>query len=368
MHELPSEQIRPLPGQPIDTLDTPQLLLELDVVDSNLQHLLVAAQRGGVAVRVHFKSLKCIGLARYLSERGVERFLCAKLNEAEALVEAGFRDVLLANQIVGPIKLARLVRLARKGRVSVCVDHADNARAIAEIARAANTTVGILIEVDIGMNRCGVEIGPEAVELAKFVASEPGLCLQGLQGYDGHLQLLPDREEQRAKAVEGATRLVAARRLLEEAGLAVETVTGGGTGTWEFVASVPGVTEVQPGSFVAMDAVYHHVRPEFRRALSIRSAVISSRPGKYVLDAGTKAVSRDFGPPELKDRPTDRVWKTAEEHTVVETTGAEPTLGTHIEIFPSHCCATMNLHRTCLGVRAGRVETVWPIECSGRYD
>lgn len=368
MHELPSEQVRPLPGQPIETLDTPQLLLDLDAVDSNLRSMLASARERGVALRVHFKSLKCVGLARYLAERGVGRFLCAKLNEAEALAGAGFGDVLLANQVVGPIKLARLARMARKGGVSVCVDHADNARAIAEAARAANATVGVLVEVDVGMNRCGVEIGPAAVELAKLVASEPGLRLLGLQGYDGHLQLLPDREEQKAKAVEGATRLVAARRMLEEAGLAIELVTGGGTGTWEFAASVPGVTEVQPGSFVAMDAVYHRVRPEFACALSIRAAVISSRPGKYVLDAGTKAVSRDFGPPELKDRPADRVLKTAEEHTVVETTGSEPALGTHVEIFPSHCCATMNLHRTCLGVRRGRVETVWPIECSGRYD
>ena len=356
------------PGQSVDELDTPQLLLDLDIVDANLRHLLAESRRMGVAVRVHFKSLKCTGLARYLTALGVERFLCAKLNEAEALVAAGFTDVLLANQIVGPIKFARLAHIARQGAVSVCVDDADNAKAIAAAARVANATVGVLVEVNIGMNRCGVEVGPDLLALAQLVADEPGLRFLGLQGYDGHLQMLPDHEERRAKAVAGAERLVAARRMIEAAGLPIAIVTGGGTGTWEFVASVPGVTEVQPGSFVAMDAAYHRIRPEFACALSVRAAVISRRPGLYVLDAGTKAISRDFGVPELKGRVNDRVTRTNEEHTVVETVGPQPALGEGVEVLPAHCCATMNLHRTCVAVRRGRVEAVWPIECSGRYD
>ena len=293
---------------------------------------------------------------------------CAKLNEAEALISAGFKDVLLANQIVGPIKFARLAQAAKKGGVIVCVDDADNARAIAAAARAAKTTVGVLVEVDVGMNRCGVEVGPAVVSLAKMIAAEPGLRFLGLQGYDGHLQMLPDREERRTKSLAGAEKLVLARKMVEAAGIPVSIVTGGGTGTWEFVASVPGVTEVQPGSFVVMDAAYHRIRPEFGCALSIRAAVISRRPGQYVLDAGTKAISRDFGVPEVKGRPSDRVARTNEEHTVIETTGQEPALGESVEILPAHCCATMNLHRACVAVRRGRVEVVWPIECSGRYD
>ena len=349
-------------------MDTPLLLLDLDLVDANLQHLLAEGQRLGVAVRVHFKSLKCTGLARYLTTRGVERFLCAKLNEAEALVAAGFTDVLLANQIVGPIKFARLAQIARQSGVSVCVDDANNAKAIAAAARAADATVGVLVEVDIGMNRCGAQVGPDVVALARLVAMEPGLRFLGLQGYDGHLQMLPDPEERRAKAVAAAEKLVTARRLVEAAGLPITLVTGGGTGTWEFVASVPGVTEVQPGSFVVMDAAYHRIRPEFACALSVRAAVISRKPGQYVLDAGTKAVSRDFGTPEVKGRLGDRVMRTNEEHTIVETSGPELALGEGVEILPAHCCATMNLHRTCVAVRRGQVEAVWPIECSGRYD
>lgn len=368
MMTLKTEELRIRPGQPVSELDTPHLLIDLDIVDANLQHLLREGRRMGVDVRVHFKSLKCTGLARYLTTRGVERFLCAKLNEAEALVDAGFTDVLLANQIVGPIKFARLAQIARKGNVSVCVDDISNAKAIAAAARTADTTIGVLVEVDVGMNRCGVEVGQAVVELARLIAAEPGLHFLGLQGYDGHLQMLPDHEERRTKSVAGAEKLAAARRLVEAAGIPVAVATGGGTGTWEFVASVPGVSEVQPGSFVVMDAAYHRIRPEFGCALSIRAAVISRRGGQYVLDAGTKAVSRDFGVPEVKGRPSDRVARTNEEHTIVETTDEGPALGDAVEILPAHCCATMNLHRVCVAVRQGWVEAVWPIECSGRYD
>jgi D-serine deaminase-like pyridoxal phosphate-dependent protein len=145
-------------------------------------------------------------------------------------------------------------------------------------------------------------------------------------------------------------------------------VTGGGTGTWEFVSEFDGMTEIQPGSFVIMDCAYHEVRPEFGCALSVRATVVSRRPGQYVLDAGSKAISRDFGTPTIKGRPQDQVDKLAEEHTRVMTQDAGVRIGDVFEVIPAHCCATMNLHRNCVAVRKGRIEALWPIEASGRYD
>ncbi len=356
------------PGQPVADLDTPQLMVDLDTVDANVRRMFAGGRERGVNVRVHFKSLKCTGLARYVAAAGAGGFACAKLNEAEALADAGLTDVLLANQVVGPHKLRRAAQLAARADLMVCVDDADNARVLAEAARTAGSTVGVLIEVDIGMGRCGVAAGPAAVELARLVSALPGLRFCGLQGYDGHLQMLPDLEDRRARSLAGCRQLVTARQLIEQAGLPVEVVTGGGTGTWDVVASVPGVTEVQPGSFVVMDAAYHQIRPEFAPALSVRAAVVSRRPGVYVLDAGTKAVSRDFGTPAVKGRPDDRVARMNEEHTIVEAAAPEPGIGDAVEVWPAHCCATVNLHRTLVAVRGGRVEAVWPIECSGRYD
>jgi D-serine deaminase-like pyridoxal phosphate-dependent protein len=351
-------------GQPVSTLESPQLLLDLDIVDANLRRMLANCR---VDVRVHFKSLKCTGLARHLAANGVRGFLCAKLNEAEALADAGISDLFVANQIIGPVKLGRLAELALRAKVRVCVDDPGNVVEMARAAQAARAEIGVLVEVDIGMGRCGVAPGEATLDLARHVASQPGLRFLGLQGYDGHLQMLPDVNERRSKCLEGLAQLIATRRLLERHGVPVEVVTGAGTGTWEFVAAQEGITEIQPGSFLLMDCAYHAVRPEFGCALSILAAVISRRPGRYILDAGSKAISRDFGTPVIKGRPADRVVKLSEEHAVVD--ADEPVnLGDLREVLPAHCCATMNLHRQCVAVRGGSVEAAWPIEASGRYD
>lgn len=355
-------------GQPLQQLDTPQLVLDLDVVDTNLKRMFGAFEGAPISVRVHFKSLKCTGLAKYIAARGGSGFLCAKLSEAEVLADAGLTDILIANQIVGPIKLRRLAELARRARISVCVDDADNVSELSRAAQQAGVTIDVLVEVDIGMRRCGVEPGEPALRLAQQVHTSPGLRFAGLQGYDGHLQLLPDPAEKERCCREGMEKLIGTRRLIETAGIPVRVVTGAGTGTWEYVGACAGVTEIQPGSFVLMDSAYHAVRPEFGCSLTVLSQVISRRPGWYVLDAGSKAISKDFGMPVIKDQPDEKVTKLAEEHTIVECNTARIRLGDRREVIPAHCCATMNLHRTCIAARNGIVEAVWPIEASGRYD
>jgi D-serine deaminase-like pyridoxal phosphate-dependent protein len=221
--------------------------------------------------------------------------------------------------------------------------------------------------VDIGMARCGVLPGEPALVLAQRV-HKSGLRFDGLQGYDGHLQLLADANERRAKCLQGLEQLVGTRRMIEKAGIPVAVVTGAGTGTWEFVAGFQGMTEIQPGSFVLMDCIYNEVRPEFGCSLSILAQVLSVRPKWYTLDAGSKAISKDFGMPRIKGHADEKVSRLSEEHTKVECDPVPVKVGTLREVIPAHCCATMNLHRQCLGVRKGKVETVWPIEASGRYD
>jgi len=355
-------------GQPLDALDSPQLLVDLDIVDTNLRRMFSVRRERPVKVRVHFKSLKCSGLARYIAAAGADGFLCAKLNEAEVLADAGLTDIFIANQIVGPIKLRRLAELAKRAQVRVCVDTAENVEQMARAAREAGATVGVLVEVDIGMGRCGVEPAEPALALARQIHSSPGLRFVGLQGYDGHLQLMPDAAERKSRCFASLEKLIGTRRLIERAGIPVEVVTGAGTGTWEFVSGYDGITEIQPGSFVLMDCAYHTVRPEFGCSLSILATVISNRPGRYILDAGSKAISRDFGTPVIKGRPDDKVLKLSEEHATVETTDTGVRVGDRREVIPAHCCATMNLHRTCVAVRGGKVEALWPIEASGRYD
>src|SRR5690348_6613910 len=179
----------------IDDLDTPQLLLDLDNIDANLQTMFVAKERYGVKVRVHFKSLKCTGLARYIAARGADGFLCAKLHEAETLVRAELTDVMIANQVVGENKQRRLAELAGRGSIRVCVDDIGQIAALSSAAERAGTTIGVLVEVDIGMRRCGVAPGEPALLLAREIQRHPHLRFMGLQGYDGHLQTLPDIAE-----------------------------------------------------------------------------------------------------------------------------------------------------------------------------
>jgi D-serine deaminase-like pyridoxal phosphate-dependent protein len=360
--------MHPLVGQPLDALDTPQLLLDLDVLDRNLAFMQQGCAQSSKALRIHFKSLKTGGLAKYLAAKGAAAFLCAKTNEAEVLVDAGITDVFLANQVIGPNKLARIARLAKRAKVRVCVDDASNVRQMGEAARAEKATLEVLVEVDLGMNRCGVEPGEPVVELARLIRSEGGLRFVGLQAYDGHLQLLTDPHEKEKLCRAGLDQLVAARQMLEAAGMPVEVVSGAGTGTWSFTATHAAVTELQPGSFLLMDAAYHAVRPEFGCSLSILTTVMSRRPKWYVLDAGSKAISQDFGKPLIKGHPEEKVVKLAEEHTKVEDEGQGPKIGDRREVYPAHCCATMNLHRQVIAMRGERVEAVWPIEASGRYD
>jgi D-serine deaminase-like pyridoxal phosphate-dependent protein len=361
-------------GQPLDALDTPQLLLDLDAIDANLHRMFAACRERGVNVRTHFKSLKCGGLARYINQRGGATFLAAKLNEAETLADAGITDILIANQIVGQQKIERLAQLAKRVQLRVCIDQAENVDQLGRAMQAAGATLGVLIEIDIGMARCGVPPGEAAIALAECIRKSPGLRFDGLQGYDGHLQMLPDAAERRSRCLQGLEQLASTRRLIEKAGIPIAIVTGAGTGTWEFVAGYPGVTEIQPGSFVLMDSAYHAVRPEFGFALSILAGVISVRPNWYVLDAGSKAISQDFGKPVIKGKPEECVMGLSEEHTKVQYDKKEQgdpagvRVGDRREVLPAHCCATMNLHRQCLGVRKGKVEAVWPIEASGRYD
>ena len=355
-------------GKTLDALDSPQAVIDLDVVDANVRTMFSRCAPLPIDLRVHFKSLKCAGLALYLTERGVKSFLCAKLNEAEVLVDHGIRDVYIANQIIGPIKLRRLAGLALRGSLRVCVDNAQNVAELGFAMQAAGASIGVLVEVDIGMARCGVNPGEPALILARQIASTPGLRFVGLQGYDGHLQMLGDAAERRRLCLQGLAKLTATRKLIENAGLKVDVVTGAGTGTWEYVGAYEGVTEIQPGSFVLMDSAYHEVKPEFSCALSIMATVVSCHPNWYVLDAGSKAISKDFGMPVIQGRPRDRVDKLSEEHTKVEAAGHALHVGDRIAVVPTHGCATMNLHRQCVAIRKGKIETIWPIEASGRYD
>lgn len=359
-----------LRGRPITAADTPALLLDLDVAEANLARMAAFFKNRTAKLRPHFKSHKCTMLAkRQLAAGSAVGICCAKLGEAEVLAAAGVEDILIANQVVGPAKMARLVDVARRCRVRVAADSAANVDELSAAATAARVEIGVLVEVDIGMHRCGVAPGEPALVLARRVDKSPGLRFDGIQAYEGHLVCRPDREDREQSARRDMQQAIETRRLIERSGLKVRILSGGGTGTYDMTGVMEGVDEVQAGSYALMDCSYVTVRPEFGNATAVLATVISHpTKDRAVLDVGLKGLSGEFGPPKLVDRPGDEIpYLGSEEHVCVKLGGGQPIeIGQKLRVIPSHGCTTCNLYRQYVVHRRGIIEDLWPIDGAGR--
>ena len=358
------------PGMRMEELDTPALIVDLDILERNIAQMADFFAERHAALRPHIKTHKTPAIAHMQLKAGAIGITCAKVGEAEIIAEAGIRDILIANQVVGQVKIDRLTDLARHADVMVAVDDARNVTDLSQAASAKGVIVRTLIEIDIGMNRCGVPAGEPALELARCVASSPGLRLAGLMGYEGHLVLVSDYEERRREVWAALKPLTDTADLLRRHGLSVDIVSGGGTGTYDITGSCPTMTEVQAGSYVFMDTTYRAVRPEFDVSLALLTTVISRpQPAYIVTDAGLKALSKEFGLPKLANIPGADVRYLSEEHGVIDL--AEPGAvdlrpGDKVSLVPSHCCTTVNLHDKLYAVRKDIVEGIWPIAARGK--
>lgn len=354
-------------GRPLTELDTPALLLDRVACDHNLAKMAAFFQNRPAKLRPHFKNHKCITLAKRQLAAGAVGMTCAKLGEAEVLVEHGFQDILIANQIVGEPKMARLARLAKRARIGVAIDHWDQATAISKAASAAGAIVRLLVEVDIGMGRCGVAPGAQTLELALRVAELPGVKFEGLQAFEGHLVNTLDRAE-RADLARAAMQLaIDTRQMMEAAGVTVRCLSGCSSATYDSTGIMAGVDEIQAGTYATMDRQYQRLVPEFEIALSVLVSVISRPvPGKAVLDVGVKGAGSEFGVPSIRDFPNVEIpFFLSEEHVVVRN-APDWAIGQVLHLIPSHACTTCNLYREMVIHENGRVVDVWPIEASGK--
>ena len=365
--QVPVSPLDPRIGRPLEDLDTPTLLLDRAASDRNLARMAAFFRDRSAKLRPHFKNHKCVTLAKRQLAAGAVGMTCAKLSEAEILVEHGIDNVLIANQVVGAIKCERLARLAMRAKVSVAVDHIEQALAISRAATAVGSTVFLLIEVDIGMGRCGVTPGQPAIELARRIVDLPGVHFAGLQAYEGHLVNVVDRAERTTRARAAMQQAVETRRLLGAAGLPVGCVSGCSSATYDSTGAMDGVDEVQAGTYATMDRQYQRLAPEFEVALSLLVRVIS-RPTstRAVLDVGVKGAGAEFGVPSIRDFPDAQIpLFLAEEHTVVQPS-PDWCIGQVLHLIPSHACTTCNLHRELVVHENGQVVDVWPIEASGQ--
>lgn len=353
-------------GRSIHELDTPALLLDLDACEHNLRHMADFFVDRKSRLRPHFKNHKCATLARRQYEAGaIIGMTCAKVGEAEVLVAHGFDDILIANQVVGKTKMQRLVQLAHQAKISIAVDDQSQVNAISTAAVTAKVTIGLLVEVDIGMGRCGVAPGSAALELARRVVDAPGTKFRGIQAFEGHLIFINDAKKRTAGAKAAMVQAIETRQLLEQHGIAVDVISGGSTANYELMADLEQVEEVQAGTYATMDWRYHEVRPEFQIALTVLATVISKRPGEAVLDVGAKGAGAEFGLPKIIGAPdVDIPHFLAEEHCLVRN-APNWRVGNTVQLLSSHACTTCNLHRQFFVHQDGKVIDVWPIEASG---
>jgi D-serine deaminase-like pyridoxal phosphate-dependent protein len=361
---------QPRPGAALDEIDTPALLLDLDAFEHNLRHMASFFADKPTSLRPHAKTHKCPEIAHRQLQAGAIGITCAKLGEAEVMVDAGVQDVLIANEVVGPIKVQRLAALSDRANIMVAVDNPANVAALSKACQDSQTTLRVLVEVDVGMGRCGVQRSEDALRLARQVIDAPALAFQGLMGYEGHLVMLPGAEERSSRVQEAMIPLLEGVELLDKHGIATEIVSGGGTGTYDMTGTSAPMTEIQAGSYVLMDTTYLRIRPEFRPALSLLSTVVSRpTPERVVTDAGMKVITKEFGWPAPIEPEGLAVQGLSEEHGKLLAEHPEQvdlSIGDRVRMIPSHCCTTMNLHDRLYVTRAGKLVDIWPIAARGR--
>ncbi len=359
-----------LPGTLKEALDTPAFLIDLDIMEENIEKMAAYFESRPAKVRPHMKHHKTPVIAHKQINAGAIGVCCQKLGEAEVMVEGGIKDVLITYEIVGSVKIRRLMSLCREANMLVIVDDSHNIQELSEAAQAFDARLGVLVDVDTGQNRTGVEPGQPALKLAKVVAASPGLELRGICGYAGHIQGIEDLEERTERDREAMEKVVDSIEAIRRAGLPVEIVSAGGTGTYKLTGNHPEVTEVQPGSYVFMDAQYRRVLTDFEVAGTVLASVISRpAPDRAVLDSGMKAISVDQWPPIVKSVEGVQVTKVSDEHLVVTLTTSDARQlrpGDKVEIIPGHNDTTVNLHSHFFALRKGKLETVWAVGARGR--
>jgi len=356
-------------GRSRQELETPVLVVDLDLFEANIDHLAAYCRAHGTAWRPHSKAHKCPDIARRQLAAGACGITCAKLSEVELMTRAGLDDILLANQLVDPAKQRRLAELQRHCRVIGVCDDITAAEGLGEAARAAGVTIPLLVDVDIGMARTGAEPGRATLELARAIHGIGGLELLGVMGYEGHVLNVTPSDAKVAACRAALGHLVEARDLIRGAGMRADVVSAGGTGSFEITAAHEGVTELQAGGGIFMDAMYRdafHVTADLGLALTCLTTVTSRQGDRAIVDAGFKTLSAFHHPPHLLGRDDLALNYLSAEHGVftVQPGAAGPRLGERLELVVGYSDSTTFMHDFLLGTRRGRVETVF--EVAGR--
>lgn len=367
-----------LPGMREDEIQTPCLILDLDALESNIRKMGDYAKAHGMRHRAHGKMHKSVDVLKLQQDLGGACGVCCqKVSEAEVFARAGIKDILVSNQVRDPAKIDRLARLPRFGaRIIVCLDDVANVADLSAAAQKHGTQLDCFVEIDCGAGRCGVKTTPEVVAIAKAVAAAPNLRFAGIQAYQGAMQHIDGFAERRAKLDAAIAQVKDAVAGLTREGLEPELVSGGGTGSYQFESGSGVYNELQCGSYAFMDADYGRILDEdgkridageWKNALFILTSVMShAKADKAICDAGLKAQSVDSGLPFVYGRDDVKYIKCSDEHGVIEDVQGKLKVNDKLRLVPGHCDPTCNVHDWYVGVRNGKVETLWPVSARGK--
>lgn len=352
----------------LSDIPTPALLLDIAGMERNIRRMADFFAEGPCKLRPHFKAHKTPEIARrQLAAGSCTGLTCATVGEAE--VAAGFcNDILIANQVIGWEKVTRVAEIARRGvDIKIAIDSVEGLEQLAGAAEGAGAEVGVLIDVNVGMPRCGVAPGEPAAALARRISDTANIHLRGAMGYEGHVVGIPDRARRAAAAAAAMAALSASTKAIRDAGLPCEIVSAGGTGTYDITGRIPGITEIQAGSYVLMDTAYGKLDIPFEQAMWVLGTVVS-RPSSVlcVLDSGHKSCTEDHGNPSVRGLEEASVVFLSDEHASLNIPAGSPLkVGDRVQLVPSHIDPTINLHDVFYALDGETVAGVWPITARG---
>jgi D-serine deaminase-like pyridoxal phosphate-dependent protein len=348
-------------GRRRDELVTPALVLDVDAAQRNIDRMASElARMGSTTIRPHYKTHKSPDLARRQVQAGAGGLSMATVWEAAVLAAAGLDDLFVVNTVAHPDKIRLLAELAREHRILVAVDEAANAAEHSAAAVRAGSTVGIFVEVDTGMNRCGVDTAEEALALARQVTDLPGLSFEGITGYEGHCSLTPDESLRHERQQHAMKLFTGVADMLEEAGIRCPIRSAGGIPTWHWTAAYPGITEIQAGSYVLMDNFHGRMVPGFEHSLTIQASVISRQSNQVIVDAGNKSVADPYNVTIVGHEL--EVLRSDEEHGIFSAPDGSPLkVGDCVALVPGYSPGTVNFYDAFHVVRDDVVVDIWPI-------
>ena len=350
----------------IQEIETPAMVVDMDALEHNIQTMASSFETTSTVIRPHVKNHKCPELAKLQIAAGAKGVTCATVSEAEGMYRGGISDILIANEVVGPAKIAHLIRIAADGAdIKVAVDSEINARALSAAASEAGTEIGILVDLDVGLNRCGVEPGQKAVDLARTISTLPGLRLLGVMAFDGHAGLEKTKAAQQAACRISMQMAVDTKRMIEAAGIPCPVISASSSKTYDTAFEFPELTEIQAGMYLFMDTTYQSRYPDapFRQALFVLSTVISRRGSRAVADAGIKAVTGFRGPAAVRDREDCKIVSLSAEHSSLDLTAdSDLAIGDLLWLAPSWGDGLSALHDRIHAVRGETVEHIWAID------